>query len=76
MGAREKKIIVAAFEAIIYNTWITRNMMILKKKRHEETYVIQQVKNTIKERAKITQDKKKRSRCIQLFQRICDEKSR
>lgn len=38
---REKKdIVTAAYEAVIYNTWIARNMTIFKKERYEKAFVL------------------------------------
>lgn len=51
---RERKAIVdVAYEVIVYNTLIERNTMIFKKERHEDAFVIQQIKNTIRDKAQI-----------------------
>lgn len=46
---KKKELILAAYEAIIYHTWIARNEKIFKKARLDETKTIQQVKQLLKD---------------------------
>lgn len=66
-----KEVIVAAYEAVIYHTWMARNAMIFKKLRQEEELVIWQMKNIIRIRVHAAIDTKQRLKCTQLIQRIC-----
>lgn len=40
----KKELIIAAYEAILYHIWITKNEMVFKKARKDTKMITQQVK--------------------------------